>query len=95
MTPDSAPRDTSRATPDEREQAWRQAQGPDVAKRYKFRLATGSTDHRCRRFYLGSFEESQECDYIADWKVARSPYSVTGVRYYCGEHCPDVPEGTP
>ena len=70
---------TTRDEAESLEQAWR-ARQRCVTTRYKFRLATGNTDHRCRTFYLGNFEESPECDYIADWKVARSPYSVTGVR---------------
>ena len=30
------------------------------------------------------------CTARATWKVARAPMSVTGVRYYCDAHCPDV-----
>jgi hypothetical protein len=74
------------------EQAWRAKQGPDVAMRYKFRPTPPFTTWGARHWCIRR-DEFCTCDTV--WKVARSPYSVTGVRYYCDAHCPDVPEGTP
>jgi hypothetical protein len=88
---------TTRDDAETRAQAWRAKQGPDVAMRYKFMVPDDALDEWqcCGRWSATGVYMGQRCTRGAVRKTARSPYSVTGVRYYCDAHCPDVPEGTP
>jgi len=79
-----------------REQEWRTLHCAGQ-QRYRFRFDmrnvgcgwTGKPgSHPC---YLGNPKHRDFCTSLATWKVARAPMSVTGVRYYCDAHCPDVP----
>jgi hypothetical protein len=93
----AAMRTAAREIAADREQAWRGAQGPDVAMRYRFILPDDRLDEwQCSgKWAVTSVHMGNRCTRGATRKVARSPYSVTGVRYYCDAHCPQVPEGTP
>lgn len=79
------------------EEAWRQAQGPDVAMEYKFReqVLVSRCPRLCNGHAVDRMGAARPCANHAIWKTARSPYSMTGVRYWCKQHCPDVPEGMP
>ena len=78
-----------------REQEWRTLHCAGQP-RYRFRfdvrnLGCGWSgkpgSHPC---YPGDRKQRAFCASHATWKVARAPMSVTGVRYYCDAHCPDV-----